>query len=214
VTKRVLRIGLAAAVLWLVPGTGAARTTEMLSLTNVTCGSLTVTGTGLPGNAPVTLLLSEQASSPVVRSVPLRTSATGTVRVDVRVSLAGFDEVSATAVGPQGDTLVIGSHQFARPCPPARAAGALATTGVTLHQLGLLLVGLGLLALGALVRARTAYRGTHARGTYSLAVQASESLNPRMPRPAGRARPGGSGTGRRRAARAAGRLRSGRGRPR
>lgn len=166
-TKRVLRVGLASALLWLLPGTGLAGATEMLSLTNVTCGSLTVTGTGLPGGARLTLQVSEQASSPVVRSVPLRTSAAGTVRVDLRVSLAGFDEVSVTAVGPRGDTLVISSQQFAQPCPPARAAGALATTGVTLHQLGLLLVGLGLLAFGGLFRARTAYRGTHVRGTHA-----------------------------------------------
>jgi len=166
VTRRALRVGLVTAMLCLLPGAGSAGATEMLSLTGVTCGGLTVTGTGLPANARLALAVSERTSSPVVRSVPATTNAAGTLRVNLRVSLAGFGEVSVAVVGPGSATLVIGSHQFASPCPAARTADVLATTGVTLHQLGLLLLALALLALGVLVQAKTAYRGTHTRGTH------------------------------------------------
>jgi hypothetical protein len=108
----------------------------------------------------------------VVRSVPARTSADGSVRAALQVSLAGFGEVSVAVLGPGGDTLVIGNHQFATPCPAARTTDALATTGPTTHQLGLLLAGIGLLGLGLVVGARTAYRGTHSRGTHARGAHA------------------------------------------
>jgi hypothetical protein len=172
--RRALRAGLAAALLWLFPG-GAVGAAEMLSFDTVTCAGLTVTGTGLPGGMPLVLAVSERTSGPVVRSVPARTSADGTVRAALRVSLAGFGEVSVAVLGPGGDTLVIGNHQFATPCPAARTTDALATTGPTTHQLGLLLAGIGLLGLGLVVGARTAYRGTHSRGTHARGAHARGS---------------------------------------
>ena len=171
-TRRALPLGLVAAVLWLLPG--PAHAVEMLSLSDVTCGGFAVTGSGLPGDTRLVLAVGEHVSSRPVRSVPVRTDATGNLRATVELSLAGFDEVTVAVLDrADGRTLVIGNHQFASACQPgvprpSPAAGTLARTGgITRHQLGLLLVGLGLLGAGLLAAATTAYRGSHARGTHA-----------------------------------------------
>src|SRR6266705_634283 len=157
--RRVLPIGLVATLLWL--SGGAAHAVQLLSVADVTCGGLSVTGTGLPADTLLVLAVRQHPLGPAVRSLTVRTTAEGTARADVHASFAGFDEVSVAALDAAGRrTLVIASHQFARPCPAEQPV--LPVTGAAQDRPWLLATGLGLVVVGIGVRARTAYRGTHA----------------------------------------------------
>jgi hypothetical protein len=150
-TKLLLLMG-AALSLSLLPG--SAHAAPGVELRDVSCKGLTVVGSGLPPDTRLTVAISEDLDSPVVRRATVRTSTTGWFQVRLDVPMKGFEEVYA-GVGKAGAAryMVMGEQEFARPC-------SLPFTGPE-DTAVLLAVALALLAGGGTLRFMSRYQAAH-----------------------------------------------------
>jgi hypothetical protein len=155
--RRVMLVGLV--MLALLAAAGPAAGTMYVGLEGLTCGSVTVDGTGLPKGTRLQVALVDPASGQTLARGTPTTSAAGAFRWPVQVSLSGRRAVRAVIIQPGASRPVAWAQQsLPQACP-------LAMTGPP-RALPLVGVGASAFALGVLLLAAFAYRGRHLAAPY------------------------------------------------
>jgi hypothetical protein len=138
--------------------TASAQTS--LTLRNVGCNSVTVSGAGLPPSAPVTVTLTNLQGRTLERR-PLTTSPSGSLSWSARISLSGLRSVRAVVTRAGVSTPIAwAEHSVPRPCPLVNTGAnhALPLAGLALSSI--LLGFLLLIALSDRIRLGR-YQGRH-----------------------------------------------------
>jgi hypothetical protein len=143
-----------------VASVSAASAQTSLTLRNVGCNGVTVSGAGLPASAPLTVTLTSLQGRTLERR-PLTTSPGGSFRWSARISLSGLRSVRAVVTRAGVSTPIAwAEHSVPRPCPLVNTGAdhALPLAGLALSSilLGLLL----LTALSGRIRLGR-YQGRH-----------------------------------------------------
>jgi hypothetical protein len=148
-----LAAALAVPVLASVPS-GSAET--FLGLRNIDCNGVTVSGAGLPAEAPLVVTLTDPQQRPLVRQ-SLTTNASGAFTWSKRISLSGLRAVRAIVSRPGASVPIAWTeHSVPTPCPLVRTG---ADHAAPLAGLALSSIVLGLLLLNAI-----SYKGRHIGG--------------------------------------------------
>jgi hypothetical protein len=151
--RRCVLVAGAFALLLALPS--AASADEMyLGIRNVGCSAVTVSGTGLPGSADVTVTVMDGDDRRQLEHQALTTSASGTFLWRARMSLSGVRTVRAVVARTgQSTPIAWTDHQVPAACPLVNtgAGPALPLIGLSLSS-----ILVGLLLLNAF-----AYKGRH-----------------------------------------------------
>jgi hypothetical protein len=151
--RRVTLVGLVG--LALLATAGPASGVRYVGLEHLSCGGVTVDGTGLPPRTQLQVALVDPVSNRTIQRGTPVTSASGSFAWPVRVSLSGSRSVRAVISQPgRARPLAWTQQSVPSACP-------LAMTGPS-RPLPLVGVGVSALALGVLLVAAFAYRGRHA----------------------------------------------------
>jgi hypothetical protein len=150
--RRIALVGLVTlALLAAEPAAGSM----YIGLEDLTCGGVTVDGTGLPQSTQLDVALVDPASKLTIQQGTPTTSASGSFSWTARVSLSGKRAIRAVVSQPGRDRPLAWTQQsIPRACP-------LAMTGVA-RPLPLVGVGASSFTLGVLLLLAFAYRGRHA----------------------------------------------------
>jgi hypothetical protein len=162
--RKLLLVIVTAALVLLAPATASA--VELLEVNAVGCEGISVTGTGLPADANLTLTATNAFSGKALRTVTVTTSAAGAFRANMRAPLAGIAAVEVRAL--QGKKLVISSTEefdAAQRGKCAAGTSALPFTGPSSTDM-LLWTSSALVGAGLLLRMGFAYRGRHRTRPY------------------------------------------------
>jgi hypothetical protein len=150
---RVALAGLVVAATAVGP-TAAAADMTYLGLEDLTCGGVTIHGTGLPTATRLEVAVVDPASRRTLLEGSVTTSASGAFSWRARASLSGRRAVRAVLRRPgQRTSLAWAQQSVPQPCP-------LASTGPN-RSLVLLGAGFGSFTLGLLLLLGFAYRGRH-----------------------------------------------------
>jgi hypothetical protein len=136
-------------------GSGSAAALTSLSLRDVTCDHLTVSGEGLAPSTHFALTILNPTDLRPLAQRTVTTTATGTLSVPVSVSLSGLRAVRV-ALRPSSADPISADQSLPAPCPLANTGGGSSS---------LLTFALTALTAGVVLVNAFAYRGRHlARG--------------------------------------------------
>jgi LPXTG-motif cell wall-anchored protein len=134
---------------------GPASADTAIQITGMTCSTLKATGSSLPRNTKLELVVLDQDSNRVLDTLTTTTSAAGKFTIADKIPTAGVMGIRLVVNGPNGrigfaDHQMMAGHEM---CPlPYTGPG---------HATVLLALGAALLALGAALLRNHSYRGTH-----------------------------------------------------
>lgn len=161
-SRRLVVAAFVAAVATLVLGPAAAGA-ELLDISKLSCGGLSVHGTGLPAaRDDLEVTVANADNDRTLLAWPARTTETGELRANMRTSLTGVSNIRVTVLDGANEPVITTERKLPSPCLPR----ALPNTGewrFGLLQLTLLLAGVVLLTSGLVARrlAGEQYRGRH-----------------------------------------------------
>ena len=138
---------------------GPARADSTIQITGMTCSTLKATGTSLPRNSKLDLVVLDQDNNRVLDKLTATTDAAGGFTVADKVPTNGVMSIRLVVNGRNGARIGFADHQMA----PGHEMCPLPFTGPG-HATLLLAFGAALLVLGAALLRTRSYRGTHVAG--------------------------------------------------
>jgi hypothetical protein len=153
--RRLTLLGAGTALLVMLLAVPASADTA-IQITGMTCSTLKATGSQLPRNSKLDLVILDQDNNRVLDTQTVTTTATGSFAIADKIPTNGVMGIRLIVKGPNGARIGFADHQM----EAGHAMCPLPYTGPG-HATLLLALGAALLALGgALLRAQS-YRGTH-----------------------------------------------------
>jgi len=135
---------------------GPASADSAIQITGMTCSTLKATGTKLPRDSKLDLVVLDQDNNRVLDTLTATTSAAGSFTIADKIPTNGVMSIRLVVKGPNGARIGFADHQMEaghEMCPlPYTGPG---------HASLLLALGAALLALGAALLRAQSYRGTH-----------------------------------------------------
>ncbi len=153
--RRLTLLGAGTALLVMLLAAPASADTA-IQITGMTCSTLKATGTKLPPNSKLDLMVLDQDDNRVLDTLTTTSNAAGSFTIADKIPTNGVMSIRLVVNGPNGARIGFADHQMAaghEMCPlPYTGPG---------HATLLLAFGAALLALGAALLRTQSYRATH-----------------------------------------------------
>lgn len=156
--RRLTLLGAGTALLVMLLSVPASADTA-IQITGMTCSTLKATGSQLPRNSTLDLVILDQDNNRVLDALTTTTSAAGGFSIADKIPTNGVMSIRLIVKGPNGARIGFADHQM----EAGHAMCPLPYTGPG-HATVLLAFGAAVLVLGAALLRTQSYRGTHLAG--------------------------------------------------